>query len=293
MKTSRKTKNNAAKDTKWYAVPYYLWMVIFIVVPLLLVLFFSFTDADYNFTFENFEKFFAKSTYGPTQGQMFYVQTLLRSLLYALIATAVCLVLGYPVASILASNRFKHGAMIITIIILPMWMNFVLRTYAWMNILGRNGLLDQLVQLLGGGPLEIMNTEFSVILGLVYNFLPFMILPIYSVMKKTDSSLIEAAEDLGANSFNVFMRVKLPLSLPGVISGIVMVFMPAASTFVISSMLGGSKVNMIGNVIESEFTKSPSYNFGSALSMILMVLILLSMLILNKFQKGEKGEILM
>lgn len=272
---------------KWCAVPYYVWMIIFIVVPLVMVVFFSFTDSDYHFTTANYEKFLTRGA----NGELIYVTTLLRSLGLALIATLICLIVGYPVALILSSKRIKRSDLLITAIMLPTWMNFLLRTYAWMTIIGRNGLLDTLLALIGLGPVEMIGTNGAIILGMVYNFLPFMILPIYSVMAKMDHSLVEAATDLGANPLQVFLRVKLPLSMSGIATGITMVFMPAASSFVIPNLLGGNKVSMIGNTIEDQFKSAGNYNFGSTIAMILMVCILLSMLIFNG--KGDKEEMIM
>lgn len=266
------------------AYPYLLWMAIFIIVPLLLVLFFAFTTGDSNdfstfkFSLDNFKRFFT-----PV-----YLDVLLRSIYLALISTIICLILGYPIAYIISKER-KRAVMILMFII-PMWMNFLLRTYAWLTLLGRNGLINTFIVKLGFQPLELMYTDTSILLGMVYNFLPFMVLPIYSVMTKIDNSLIEAAEDLGASKFNVFRKVIVPLSVPGIMTGITMVFTPAVSTFIISSLLGGNKYNLIGNLIEQQFRWTGDWHFGSTMSIILMVFILIAMAITSKFEKDNKSE---
>jgi spermidine/putrescine transport system permease protein len=266
----------------WISYPYIIWMLIFIVVPLLLVLYYSVTASTASgtaFTLENFEKFM----------QPIYVKVLVRSIALALISTFICLVLGYPVAMILAGRNLKKKSLLVLLFIIPMWMNFLLRTYAWMTILERNGLINTFLGTLGLPQLNILYTDSAVALGMVYNFLPFMVLPIFSVMSKIDMSLIEAAEDLGSNSITVFRKVTFPLSLPGVVSGITMVFMPAVTTFVISNLLGGSQYTLIGNLIEDQFMRVYDWNFGSAVSIIMMLLILASMGIMNRYDKDDAG----
>lgn len=266
------------------AYPYLIWMAIFIAIPLLLVLFFAFTVGDSNdfstfqFSLNNFKRFFT-----PV-----YLEVLGRSIYLAFISTVICLILGYPVAYIISKER-KRAVMILMFII-PMWMNFLLRTYAWLTLLGRNGLINTLIVKIGFQPLELMYNDTSILLGMVYNFLPFMVLPIYSVMTKIDNSLIEAAEDLGASKFNVFRKVIIPLSVPGIMTGITMVFTPAVSTFIISSLLGGNKYNLIGNLIEQQFRWTGDWHFGSTMSIILMVFILITMAITSKFEKDDKNE---
>lgn len=263
---------------RYFAYPYSIWMVIFIVVPMLLVLYYSFTDGSGAFTLENFQKFF----------QPMYLNILWRSLWLAFISTALCLLIGYPAALALASKDLSRAKAFSVLFIVPMWMNFLLRTYAWVVLLERTGIINSWLTALGLPIQTLLYTDGAIILGMVYNFLPFMILPIYSVLRKMDRSYIEAAEDLGANGLTVFRKITLPMSVPGVISGITMVFMPAASTFVISRLLGGSKTMLIGDLIENQFLLTGDMNFGSALSVALMLFILLSMAIMNAFDKNKK-----
>ena len=272
-----------------FAVPYVVWMAIFVVAPIVIMVVYAFAGSEGGFTLDNFVQM---GGYAAVFG---------RSFKLALIATAICLLLGYPVAYLLSreGERFRRTAMVL--IMLPMWMNFLLRTYSWMTILENNGLLNQLFQKLGiialynhltGSSLEyftMIDTQGAVVLGMVYNYLPFMILPIYSVICKLDYSLLEAARDLGANTVTVFRKVILPLSLPGVLSGITMVFVPSLTTFVISDLLGGSKILLIGNVIEQEFTRGSNWHLGSGLSLVLMVFILISMAMIAKYDKNGEG----
>ncbi len=262
---------------KAFSAPYLVWMVVFIVVPLLMVVYFAFTTDSGEFTLE----------YISDVGQ--YANIFLRSIWLAIIATIICLVVAYPLAYLL-SRMSKHvqGTMLM-IVMLPMWMNFLLRTYAWMTLLGNNGIINQLLGLIGLGPFKLINTEGAVVLGMVYNYLPFMILPLYSVMVKIDKSVIEAANDLGCNSVHTMFRVIFPLSLPGVTSGITMVFVPAISTFIISRMLGGGSNLLIGDLIEMQFLGN-SYNphLGAAISMVLMVIILVIMTVMNQFSPDDQ-----
>lgn len=267
---------------KWAASPYLVWMVIFIVVPIILVCYYSLTvrtDAGFRFSTDNFRRFF----------EPIYLKALYRSIKLAFVATVVCFILGYPLAYILARSDFKHTNVLIMLLVVPMWMNFLLRTYAWMTILEQNGVLNIVLSWLRLPTIRILYTEAAVILGMVYNFLPFMVLPIYSVLSKIDPSVVEAAEDLGANGIIVFRKVIFPLSLPGVISGITMVFMPAVTTFVISRLLGGGQFTLIGNLIEQQFLSSSDWGFGSAISLAMMVLILLSMAVMSKFAGEDRG----
>ncbi|MCQ4925498.1 ABC transporter permease [Tissierella carlieri] len=267
------------------AYPYVLWMVIFIVVPLLLIMYFAFTRGDsqnfatFQFSLDNFKRFFT-----PT-----YLKVLGRSVNLAFISTIVCLILGYPMAFIISKEKIRKRNIMILMFVIPMWMNFLLRTYAWLTLLGRNGFINFLVTKLGFQPLDLMYNDKAVLLGMVYNFLPFMVLPIYSVLTKIDNSLIEAAEDLGANKIQVFGKVILPLSVPGIITGITMVFIPAVSTFIISSLLGGNKYNLIGNLVEQQFRWTGDWHFGSSMSIILMVFILITMALTSKFDKEKEG----
>jgi len=254
-------------------------MVIFILVPLFLVVYFAFTTGDsknydtFTFSLDNFRRFLSP----------IYLEVMTRSLLLSVISTFICFILGYPIAYIIASKRSaKMRNNMILLFVIPMWMNFLLRTYAWLTILGKNGIINTFLNFLGFESLELLYNSGSVILGMVYNFLPFMVLPIYSVLVKMDRKLIEAAEDLGASRSTIFRRVIFPLSLPGVMTGFTMVFTPAVSTFIISNLLGGNKTTLIGNVIEQQFIYTGDWHFGSTMSIILMGIILLVMAITNK-----------
>jgi spermidine/putrescine transport system permease protein len=219
-----------------------------------------------------------------------FIGVFLRSVRVAVICTLICFILGYPAGYILASKEFKNKTFIVFLFLMPMWMNFLLRTYAWMTILENNGVINSLLELLGFERMVLIYTEQAVMLGMVYNFVPFMVLPIYTVLKKMDTRVIEAAKDLGANPVKVFMRVILPLSLPGVVSGVTMVFMPAVSTFVISDLLGGSHVFLIGNVIEREFLTAGNWGFASALSVVLMVTVLITIWLFSLIDKTGEDE---
>ena len=265
------------------ATPYAIWSVLFIVIPLILIVFFSFTkqvDGRYMFTLDNFDKFF----------NVMYFKVVRRSLVLAFISTVLCLIVGYPTSYIISKAKPSKRATLLLLCILPMWMNFLLRTYAWSAILGKNGFINTLLGMVGLGPINILYTDAAVLLGMVYNFLPFMILPIHTILSKMDQDLINAAKDLGANNFQVFTKVIFPLSLPGVISGITMVFMPAVSTFVISKLLGGGQFYLIGNLIEQEFMSVGDWHFGSAISIFMMIIILISMAIMNKYSSGTDKE---
>ena len=264
------------KSYKKASGPYLLWAVVFIILSLFMVLFYGFTGEDGRFTFVNFQRFFEGSTLG----------TLLRSLKIALITTVLCLLLGYPLAYIISKSKGKYQTTAMMLVVIPMWMNFLLRTYAWVTILSKNGILNTLLAKIGLGPYDLLYREGAVILGMVYNFLPFMILPIYTVLEKMDEGLLEAAADLGCNRFATFWRVILPLSIPGIASGVSMVFIPAISTFEITALLGGNKTNLIGNIIEQQFTVTGDWHYGSALSVILMLFLLLSLL----FTRSEEAK---
>ena len=275
-------------------IPYVIWMALFVVAPIIMVVIYAFSAADGGFTLANFAKMGT------------YAVVFTRSFKLALIATLICLLIGYPLAYIMSKEgpRFQRVAMVL--IMLPMWMNFLLRTYSWMSILENNGLLNQLFQKIGlialynnlfGTDLQffrMMNTQGAVVLGMVYNYLPFMILPIYSVIIKLDPSLLEAARDLGANTFNVFRRVILPLSLPGVLSGITMVFVPSVSTFAISKMLGGGTELLLGDLIEQQFLGG-AYNpyLGAAISLVMMIIVVICMAVMNRFGEGEDQAVMM
>lgn len=267
---------------RWVSTPYIVWALIFILVPLILVLYYSITTTKGGVTvvsLENFRKFM----------QPVYMKVLLRSVLLALISTLICLLLGYPVAMILAGRDLSKKSTLILLFVIPMWMNFLLRTYAWMTLLDRKGVINSLLGIVGLPQVNILYTDYAVVLGMVYNFLPFMVLPIFSVLSKIDKSIIEAAEDLGSDTFTVFRRIIFPLSLPGIASGITMVFMPAVTTFIISKLLGGNQYTLIGNLIEDQFMRVYDWNFGSAVSIIMMILILLSMGFTSKYEREEAG----
>ena len=219
-----------------------------------------------------------------------YFRIFFRSLKLALISTLLCLLIGYPTAYIISKTKASRQGTLLMLAIVPMWMNFLLRTYAWSAILGRNGVINTIITSLGFSPINILYTDTAVLLGMVYNFLPFMILPIYTILSKMDQDLINAAKDLGANSRQVFTKIILPLSMPGVASGITMVFMPAVSTFVISKLLGGGQFMLIGNLIEQQFMSVGDWHFGSAISIFMMIVILISMAILNKFSDESDKE---
>lgn len=262
--------------------PYLLWMMIFTIIPLFLVFYYSVVQIDssgIHFTLKHLERVF----------EPIYLKVIMRSVSLALISTFFCLILGYPMAMILASKDLKNRDILIVLFVLPMWMNFLARTYAWMTLLENNGLINNLLSILHLPAMNILYTDKAVVLGMVYNFLPFMVLPIYAVLRKIDKSLIEASEDLGATPFTTFMKVIFPLSLSGVISGITMVFMPAVTTFVISRLLGGGQYMLIGNLIEQQFLTTGDWGFGSSLSLILMVFLLLTMGIMSKYEKGQEG----
>ncbi len=265
--------------SKAIAIPYYIWMLVFTIVPLLLVVCFSFTSRDGGFTLENIME----------MGK--YLPTLWRSIYYAAITTVICLIVGFPAAYIISRMPEAKQSTVIMALMLPMWINFILRTYAWMTILDQNGFINRFFALFGIGPVQMLNTPGAVILGMIYNNLPFMILPLYSIMTKIDKSVIEAAEDLGCSKFSVIKKVIIPLSVPGISSGITMVFVPSVSTFIISRLLSGSTIGLIGDLIESEFLGTV-YNpyVGSALSLILMVIVMVIMGVLNQFE-GEDSVV--
>ena len=279
---------------KKLACPYFVWMVLFTVVPLFIVVYYALTDSAGSFTLDNLV---TVSGYGSVFA---------RSLLLALISTVVCLIIAFPVGYFLSRLRVNKQHIMLMLVMLPMWMNFLLRTYSWMTILENNGLLNQLFQKLGiialynhltGSSLEyftMIDTQGAVVLGMVYNYLPFMILPIYSVICKLDYSLLEAARDLGANTVTVFRKVILPLSLPGVLSGITMVFVPSVSTFAISRMLGGGTELLLGDLIERQFLGG-AYNpqLGAAISLVMMLIVVVCMLVMNRFGEGEEQAVML
>ena len=279
---SQMSKNNNKLGLK-ITSPYILWSAIFIVIPLFLIVFFGFTKMEggsYVFSLENF-----KELMNPLYFKVFW-----RSIKLAVISTILCLVIGYPTAYIISKTKVSRQNTLLMLAIIPMWMNFLLRTYAWSAVLGREGILNTFLKTIGLNPINILYTDTAVLLGMVYNFLPFMILPIYTVLSKMDQDLINAAKDLGANGRQVFSKIIFPLSMPGVVSGITMVFMPAVSTFVISKLLGGGQFMLIGNLIEQQFMSVGDWNFGSAISIFMMIVILITMAIMNRFSDDSDKE---
>ena len=266
-------------NSKILSAPYSIWVTIFIVLPMLLVAWFAFTDGEGRFTLENI----------LSVGQ--YSNVFLRSIWLGALATAISLVLGYPLAYIIAKMAPKRQSVMVMLVMLPMWTNFLLRTYAWMTLLEDNGLINAALSAIGLPRVHMINTAGAVVLGMVYNYIPYMILPLYSVLTKIDQSVIEAAQDLGADDRKVFLRVVLPMSMPGVISGVTMVFVPAVSTFIISKMLGGGGNLLIGDLIDMQFLGSAyNPNLGSAISLVLMVIILICMGIMNQFRDEQEED---
>ncbi|MCR5135473.1 MAG: ABC transporter permease [Oscillospiraceae bacterium] len=271
--------------------PYSFWALLFIVVPLFFVAYYAFTDSGFHFTTENITRFFtARSSITGDDGTVREVYTYLlifwRSLKLALISTVICLLLGYPIAYILSRASDRTQKILITLIMIPMWMNFLIRTYAWMTILQDTGILNGLLKSVGLRPLHIIGTETAVVIGMVYDYFPYMILPIYSVMAKMDIKLLEAARDLGCNSFGVLRRVIFPLSLPGVISGITMVLIPSISTFYISQKLGNGKFYLIGDAIEGQYVAN-NLHFAAAIAFILMIVLLVCMAFMQRYANSK------
>ena len=256
--------------------PYLIWALIFILVPLLMVVYYSFTDAQGNFTFDNIFRI----------GD--YMDTFLLSILLGAIATVICLLVAYPAAYLMSRMRFSRQKTMLMLVMLPMWINLLLRTYALMGILEDTGLINRLLSFLHLPTVHMINTPGAVVLGMVYNFLPYMILPLYSIMTKVETNILEAAQDLGSNGFETFRRVIFPLSVPGIVSGITMVFVPSVSTFYISQKLGGTST-LIGDIIDTKFSYENNYNLGAALSLVLMVMIFICMAVMNEFSDDE-GE---
>ena len=262
------------------ASPYMAWALIFILVPLVMVLYYGLTDNQGNFTFANVARI----------SEPGYLKALGRSIQLSLISTLICFLLAYPLGMILTSMKLTRNTYLVTLFILPMWMNFLLRTLTWMTLLEGKGVINTILSFLHLPTINIINTPSAIILGMVYNFLPFMILPIYNSLSRIDDNVKNAARDLGAGPFQTFLRIILPLSVPGIISGVTMVFIPALTTFAISSMLGGSKILLIGNIIEQQFTQLYDWHLGSGLSIVLMIFILINMIIENIFD-SEGGTL--
>ena len=259
--------------------PYLFWVVSFIIIPLFMILYYGLTNEKKEFTLLNLAKITTPEN----------LKALGLALLLSLVSTAICLILAYPLAMILASKSMNQTSFIVLIFILPMWMNFLLRTLAWQTLLEKNGVINSVLSFLHLPTQSMINTPSAIILGMVYNFLPFMVLPIYNVIVKIDKDVISAAKDLGANNVQTFLKIILPLTTSGIISGITMVFVPALTTCVISDLLGGSKILLIGNVIEQEFKQSSNWNVGSGLSLVLMIFIIASMALIAKYDKDGEG----
>lgn len=287
----------------FFASPYTLWMILFTVVPVLLISYYALTDSSGAFTLDNFKNFWDSnytvnqlySQMGPEYEVLIARGTvnigiLVYSLWMALLCTLICLIFGYPAAYFMSDRNLKYGAIIVVLFIIPMWMNFLLRTIAWMSILEDSGLINTLLRLLGLPHVQLMYNDAAVLLGMIYNFLPFMVFPIYTALTKMDFRLLEAAQDLGAGPMRTFWKVTVPLSVPGVVSGITMVFMPSVTTFFISRILGGGNTMMFGDLIENRFLFQGNWNLGSALSLVMMALILLSLGILRRVDPEGEGS---
>ena len=292
-------KQKAVKGQCGYRLalaPYSIWLAIFVVVPLIFVAYYAFTDNNFNFTTANIEKFFLSTGTilngdGTSREVHTYVLIALRSLKLAAVSTVLCLLIGYPIAYIMSRAKQRTQKTMMTLIMIPMWMNFLIRTYAWMTIMQDTGILNNLLAAVGLNRIKIIGTETAVVIGMVYDFLPYLVLPIYSIMAKLDNSLLEAARDLGCNSLSTLRRVVLPLSMPGVVSGVTMVLVPAVSTFYISQKLGSGKFLLIGDVIEGQYIAN-NFHFAAAIALVLMVVLLLFMAVFkyltSRHAKGGK-----
>jgi len=269
-------------NKKLLSVPFLFWSGLFIIVPLIMVFYYGLTDKTGAFTLENITAISSPE----------HLKALWEAVKLSVFSTIICLLLAYPLAMILCKSGSNKTSFMVLIFILPMWMNFLLRTFAWLTLLEKTGVINTLLKLVGLPTLNIINTPGAIVLGMVYNFLPFMVLPIYNVLIKIDKNVINAARDLGANPIQTFMKITLPLSVPGIISGITMVFVPALTTFIISTILGGSKILLIGNVIEQEFTQTGNWNLGSGLSIVLMMFIIFNMVISAVTDKDGEAQAL-
>ena len=283
----KKPLKKGNRTTQMMLAPYSLWSVIFIVVPLLFIAYYAFTDNNFNFTLENITRFFTATSQitaddGTVTEVRTYLMIFMRSLKLAVISTIICLGMGYPLAYIMARAEEKTQRIMMTLIMIPMWINFLIRTYAWMTILQDTGIFNSVLGVFGIDPVHIIGTEGAVIIGMVYDYFPYMVLPIYSIMAKMDIRLIEAAHDLGCNSIATLRRVIFPLSLPGVMSGITMVLIPSISTFYISQKLGNGKFFLIGDAIEGQYVAN-NLHFAAAIAFILMIILLVCMGIANHF----------
>ncbi|MBR6619746.1 MAG: ABC transporter permease [Clostridia bacterium] len=264
---------------KLVASPYIVWSALFVIAPLIFVAYYAFTDSSGAFTLENISELSK------------YTTTFLRSIWFGIVATLICLVIAFPLAYFISQKTEKVQRTLVLLVMLPMWMSFLIRTYSWMALLQDTGIINSFLMKIGIDPIHMINTQGAVILGMVYNFLPFMITPIYSVMAKLDHSMIEACQDLGGNRLTCVRKCIIPMSMPGVVSGITMVFVPSVSTFYISQKLGGGSFDLIGDVIERQFQQSYNYNLGAAISFVLMILILICMAVMNRFTGDEEMAI--
>ncbi|MDD7551297.1 MAG: ABC transporter permease [Eubacteriales bacterium] len=272
------------KSSKLLAIPLIIWLAVFVVVPFVIIIYYGVTvenDAGViSVSFENLKRF----------ADPMYLKVFLRSIKIALISTMVCLLIGYPVAYILSRSASKYKGLIMLLIMMPMWMNFLLRTYSWMSLLENSGIINSILQALGLDKVQFLYNEGAVTFGTVYNFLPFMIMPINTTLLKLDDSLLEAAYDLGAKPAQRFFRITLPFSMPGVLSGIAMVFVPSVTTFVISQLMGGGKVPLIGDIIEKQFRVVNDWHFGATISLVVMIVVLSFMFVINRTDKQDAGE---
>lgn len=279
MRRRRCLQVTESKQLRRLIYPYVLWMAIFVVVPVFIVGYYGFTDRDGGFTLEHI-----KSISHPA-----HMKALLLSVKLSLISTVICFLLALPLAMVIRNLKMNSSGFIIFIFILPMWMNFLLRTIAWQSLLEKTGVINAILHAVGLPGQNLINTESAIILGMVYNYLPFMVLPIYNSLVKIPQDMFHAAQDLGANRFQVLWHITLPQIFPGIVSGITMVFVPAMTTFVISNLLGGAKINLIGNVIEQEFTTANNWYEGAGLSLVLMLLVLGSMALMSRYDKDGEG----
>ncbi len=267
---------------KAVAAPHVMWAILFIIAPLLFVVYYAFTDKDGNFTFDNIAEL----------AQASYLEIFLRSLCFAFLATVICLIIAYPIAYFMTKASPKTQKILIMLVMLPQWLNFLIRTYSWMALLEDTGIINNLLTAIGLDPVHMINTSGAVILGMVYNYLPYMIIPLHSVMSKIDTRLLEAASDLGCSHFKVITRVVFPLSMSGIISGVTMVFVPSISTFYISQKLGGGNFDLIGDTIERQFQTAYNYNLGAAMSFVLMIIIMISMAVMSKYSGEDDGGVI-
>ena len=267
---------------KAVAAPHVMWAILFIIAPLIFVVYYAFTDKDGNFTFDNIAEL----------AQASYLEIFLRSLCFAFLATVICLIIAYPIAYFMTKASPKTQKILIMLVMLPQWLNFLIRTYSWMAILEDTGIINNILTSMGLETVHMINTSGAVILGMVYNYLPYMIIPLHSVMSKIDNRLLEAASDLGCSHFKVITRVVFPLSMAGVISGVTMVFVPSISTFYISQKLGGGNFDLIGDTIERQFQTAYNYNLGAAMSFVLMIIIMISMAVMSKYSGEDDGGVI-